>query len=86
MKHSKYHQDIGATADFTKRMVKATKGIGHKSRKGATEDCFIFEIWFSSKKSEEAVMEVCANLIGMFKTNKKDSERIPLRSLLRIGQ
>ena len=71
MKHSKYHQEIGATADFTKRMVKATKGIGHKSRKGTTEDCFIFEIWFSSKKSAEDVMDAGVKIIGMVKTNIK---------------
>ena len=56
MKHSKYQQDIGATTAFTKRITETTKGIGQKYRKGATKDCFIFESWFSSKKSEESVM------------------------------
>ena len=50
MKHSKCHHNLGATAACTKRMTEATKGIGQKSRKGATKDCLIFDSWFSSKK------------------------------------
>ena len=52
-------------------MTEATNGIGQKYRKGATKDCFIFEIWFSSNKAAESVTEVGAELIGMVKTNTK---------------
>ena len=49
--------------------MEATKGIGQKSIKGRTKDCFLFDSWLASKNSEEAVMEVSAKLIGMVKTN-----------------
>ena len=51
-------------------MTEATKGIGQKSREGATKHCFIFDSWFSSKKTRKAAMEVGAKLIGMVKTNQ----------------
>ena len=71
MKHSKYQQDLGATASCTKIMMEATKGIGQKSIKGGTKDGFIFDSWFASKKAAESVMEVGAKLIGMVKKNTK---------------
>ena len=52
-------------------MMEETKGVGQKSIKGGTKDCFLFDIWFASKKAKEAVMEVGAELIGMVKTNTK---------------
>ena len=57
MKHRKYQKELGTTADCTKRMVEAKKGIGQNYRKGATKDCFICDSWFSSKKAAEAMME-----------------------------
>ena len=36
-----------------------------------TKDCFIFDSWFSSKKSAEVAMEFGAELIGMVKTDSK---------------
>ena len=51
--------------------MEATEGIGQRDRKGATKDFFIFDSWFSSNKLSEAVMEVCAKLIGMAKKNTK---------------
>ena len=36
VKYSKYQQEKGATAACTKRIMEATKGIGHRYRKGAT--------------------------------------------------
>ena len=56
MKHRKYQHEIGANIACTNRMEEATKGIGHKYRKGETKDCFIFDIWFSSNKAAEVVM------------------------------
>ena len=41
MKHSKYHHELGATAACTKRIMEATKGIGQKSIKWGTKDCFL---------------------------------------------
>ena len=35
------------------------------------KDCFIFDGWFSSKKSAESVMEVGAEFISMVKKNTK---------------
>ena len=58
------------TAVCTKRIMEETKGIGQKYRKMAMKDCFIFEIWFSSKNLVETAMEVGAELIGMVKTNQ----------------
>ena len=40
-------------------------------QKGATKDCFIFDIWFSSKKLEDSVIDVGTDMICMVKTNKK---------------
>ena len=69
--HSKYQQGIGATASCIKITLEATRGIGQKYRKGETNECFIFDSWFSSKSLEESAMEVGANLVGMVKTNTK---------------
>ena len=71
MKDSRYQQDLGSTVACTKRMMEATKGIDHKSIKGGTKDCFLFDSWFASKKAAEAAMELGAELIGMVKTNSK---------------
>ena len=53
MKDSCYHQELISTASCTKRTMEATKGIGQKSIKGGTKDCFLFDSWFSSKKAAE---------------------------------
>ena len=71
MNHSKYHQDIGATAAYTKIMMEATKGVSQKSIKVGTKDYFHFDSWFASKKAAEDVMEIGTELIGMVKTNTK---------------
>ena len=71
MKDSRYQQELGATASCTKRTMEGTKGIGQRSIKGGTKDCFLFDSWFASKKAAEAAMELGAELIGMVKTNTK---------------
>ena len=71
MKDSGYHQELGATAACTKRMMEETKGIGHKSKKGGPKDCLLFDSWFASKKAAETAMELGAELIGIMKTNTK---------------
>ena len=43
MKDRGYQKELGATAACTKRMMEATKGIGQKSIKGGTKDCFLFD-------------------------------------------
>ena len=45
--------------------------ISQKYRKGAMKDCFIFDSWFYSNKSEEYEMEVGSDLIGMIMKNTK---------------
>ena len=67
----KYQQELGAAVAGTNRMMEATKGIGHNSRKGETKDCFLFESWLSSNKAAEATMEVGSEFIVMVKTNSK---------------
>ena len=52
-------------------MTESIKGIGQKSIKGGTKDCFLFDSWFASKKAVEYAMEVGAKLISMVKTNTK---------------
>ena len=69
MKDSRYQKELEATAACTKQMMEATKGIGQKSKKEGTKDCFLFDNWFASKKAAEAKMELGAELIGMVKTN-----------------
>ena len=71
MNHSKYKQELGSTEACTKRMMEAKKGIGQKSIKGGTKDCFLFYSWFVSKKAAEYEMEVGDEFIGMLKTNTK---------------
>ena len=70
-KHSKYHQELVSTVACNKRMIESKKGIVHKYRKGATNDCFLFDSWFSSKKASGATMEVDAKLIGIVEKNTK---------------
>ena len=60
MKHIKYQQDLGENVSYTKRMTESIKGIGQKSIKGGTNNCFLFDSWFASKKAAEAAMEVGA--------------------------
>ena len=71
VKHSNYQHQIGVTAACIKRMTEATKGVGQKYIKGATQDCFLFDSWLSSKKWEEYVMEVGAEFIGVVRKNTK---------------
>ena len=51
--------------------MESTKGIGQKSTKGGTKDCFLFDGWFVSKKLAEAMLEVGAEFIVMVKKNTK---------------
>ena len=85
MKDIRYQQVLGSTVACTKRMMEKTKGLVQKSKKGGAKYFFLFDSWFASKKAEEAEMELGAELIGMVKTNTKDSARRQLRSLQRIG-
>ena len=56
---------------FKKRTAKATKGIGQRDTKEATNDCFVFDSWFSSNNSAEAMIDIGADMIGMVQTNTK---------------
>ena len=56
MKDIRYQQELGSTAACTKQMMEETKGIGQKSKKGGTKDCFLFDSWFDSKKASESTM------------------------------
>lgn len=56
---------------YKKRIVEATNGLVQKDLKGTMKDCFISESWFVSKRSDEAAMDVGAEIISMFKTNIK---------------
>ena len=52
MKNIKYHMELGATSTYMKSVVKVTKGLGQMDIKGDTKDCFIFDSWFASNRSE----------------------------------
>ena len=71
MNQIKYQKELGETSACTKRMTEATKGIGQKSIKGGTKDCFHFDIWFASKKATEYAIYIGSELIGMVNTNAK---------------
>ena len=47
------------------------KGYTSEVLKGGTNDFFLFDSWFASKKAAEAAMELGAELIGMVKKNTK---------------
>ena len=51
--------------------MEATKGIGQKYRKQATEDYLLFDSWLYSKESTEYATEVGTKLVDMIKTNTK---------------
>ena len=72
MKSIRYHLELGATAACTKRFTEETKGLGQRALKGSTKDYFLFDNWFSSKKTEEAAASIGFYLIGMVKTNTKE--------------
>ena len=82
----KFHLELGVTEACTKRRIEATKGLCQRDTKGDMKDCFIFHIWFSSKKLEETEMDFGTDMIGMVKTNKKKYTKRPLRILQRIGR
>ena len=66
-----YHLYLGVTTACSKITMGATQGIGQRDIKGDSNDCFIFDIWLSSKKLAESAMDVGADMIVMVKNNKK---------------
>ena len=66
-----YHFELGATAACTKRLMEDTKGMGQRSVKGSTRDCFLFNSLFLSKKASEAAASIGVDLIGMVENNTK---------------
>ena len=48
------------------------KGLVKRKGKDATKDCFIFEKYFSSKRSSKDVMDVGDDIIVTVKTNTKE--------------
>ena len=63
--------ELGDTAACTNRFIEGTKGLGQRALKGSIRDCFLFNDWFSMKKSEEAAASICIDIIGMVKINTK---------------
>ena len=49
----------------------SNKGDTSKVYRRGYKGFFLFDSWFASKKAAEAAMEICAELIGMVKTNTK---------------
>ena len=64
-----YHLDLGETAEYTKRITEATKGLGQRNIKFSTTGCFILDSWFVSKRLAEAEMDAGYDIIGMVRTN-----------------
>ena len=62
---------LGATPSCTKMVIETTEGIGQRDTKGATNDCFIFDSWFYSKRLPEAAMDVSGDMVGMVRTDTK---------------
>lgn len=56
-------------------MIKSLKGLSQSNVKCDANDCFIFGIYFASKRSYEDTMDVGVDMIGMVKTNKKVSSK-----------
>ena len=48
-------------------------------------NCFLFDSWFSSKKSADATTSIGVDLIGMVKTNTKEIFKATIEALKRIG-
>ena len=71
MNKSKFHLELREILSCTKIRTEAKKGSGQRNSKVAANDCFIFNIWFASKRWAEATMDVGAYIIGMVKTNTK---------------
>ena len=44
MNKIRYHLDIGAKEACANSMTEATRGLGQRDLKGATNDCFIFDV------------------------------------------
>ena len=44
MNKIRYHLDIGSKEACANRMTEATRGLGQRDLKGATNDCFIFDV------------------------------------------
>ena len=63
--------DIRREVACIRSKMEETKGIGKRDVKGNIKDCFIFDSWFASNKPTESAMDVGADMIGMFQTNKK---------------
>ena len=62
---------LGLMASRTKIFMEETKVLRQRYIKGAIKGCFIFDSWSSSKKSEEDVTDVGADIIDTVKTNTK---------------
>ena len=58
-------------AACTKRLVEEKNELGQKSLKRSTMDCFLFNNWFSLKKSSEAAASIGVYFIDMAKTINK---------------
>ena len=71
MKKIKYNMQIGSTSTCMNIIMEAKKGVGQRDLKRYTKDYFLFDSQFSSKRSEETVMVVGADMIGMVRTNTK---------------
>ena len=69
MKSSQYHLELCATDACTKRLMEYTKGLGQRALKDSTIYFFLFNSWFSTKKSAKESALVGVDFIGMVKTN-----------------
>ena len=52
MMHINYQKELGDTAFCTKKTIEATKGIGEKSRKGATKDFLFLTVGSPQRRRE----------------------------------
>ena len=71
IKSHRYHLELGATADCTKRLMYYMKGLVHRYLKGSTRVCFLFYNWFSPNKAAVTAASISVDLIGMVKKQQR---------------
>ena len=84
MNHSKYHQQIGATAVCNNIIMESTKGVGQRYIKGATKDCLFFTVGSPQRIRKKLQWNLVPTLLVWLKQIQKDSARFPFIILQRI--
>ena len=76
--------ELGTTAACTNILIEDTKGLGQRAFKVSTRYCFLFYIWFLSKKAVEESASIGVDLIGIVKTNTKVFFKATIWGLMKV--